>query len=206
MEAYFLSAFKSLITTLESLENQHGFNYFVVGGALVPFYAEMRQTSDIDVVVHLIFTGSKKDELLGEITKNSFKPFTTWGDTFHEWPKPTMITFLDPSGTIKIDMHLVEVGSQPVNRYKKLGVQALRRRVRMDLLGTAFWAQSKEDFILAKIVYEGYQDYKDALACWIRFQRELDVTYLKEHAISLGVTKLLDAIMRKTPVEHVFPD
>jgi predicted nucleotidyltransferase len=206
MEAFFLGAFRGLASVLESLENEFGFKYFIVGGALVPFYAEMRQTSDIDVVVHLIFTGEKKNQMLNQLVVHNFYPFTNWDDTFSEWPKPSMITFLDPSGSIKIDMYLAKVDSQPVNRYKKLAVLALKRRVRLDYLGTKFWAQGKEDFIVAKLVYGGYQDYKDALACWIRFQHELDVPYLKETAQSLGVTELLEAIVRKTPVEGVYLD
>lgn len=206
MDAFFLGALRDLISALESLENQYGFRYFVVGGALVPFYAEMRQTSDIDIVVHLTFSSEKRNQLLDELIGQRFQPFTNWNDTFIEWPKPSMITFLDPRGVIKIDMHLVEVGSKPVNRYEKLGVLALARRVRLDYIGISFWAQGKEDFIVAKLVYGGYQDYKDALACWIRFQNELDVPYLKETTHSLGVDELFDAIMRKTPVEGVYPD
>ncbi len=206
MEPFFLGAFRGLASVLESLENKYGFKYFIVGGALVPFYAEMRQTSDINVVVHLMFTSEKKKQLLDQLVSHNFHPFTIWDDTFSEWPKPSMITFLDPNGSIKIDMHLTKMDSQPVNRYKKLAVLALKRRIRLDYLGTAFWAQGKEDFIVAKLVYGGYQDYKDALACWIRFQHELNVSYLKETVQSLGVTELLDAIMQKTPVDGVYPD
>ena len=37
---------------------------------------------------------------------------------------------------------------------------------------------SKEDFILSKLVFGGWQDYSDALGCWLRFQGELDENYL----------------------------
>ena len=38
---------------------------------------------------------------------------------------------------------------------------------------------SKEDFILSKLVFGGWQDYSDALGCWLRFKDELDKEYLE---------------------------
>jgi len=178
----------------------------IVGGALVPFYAEMRQTSDIDLVIQLSLTGKTKNALIEQLAANQFVPFTTWNDTFLEWPSQTFVTFLDTRSMIKIDMNLLENIEQSMNKYKQIGILAMKRRVQIDYLGIPCWVQTKEDFIIAKLVYEGYQDYRDALACWIRFEEEMDVAYLKSTSKTLRVADLLDTIMEKKPVEDVFPD
>ena len=51
------------------------------------------------------------------------------------------------------------------NRYKQIGPIALKRRVRIDLSDKECWVTSKEDFILSKLVFGGWQDYSDALGC-----------------------------------------
>ncbi|HME50620.1 MAG TPA: hypothetical protein VKM55_00245 [Candidatus Lokiarchaeia archaeon] len=178
----------------------------IVGGALVPFYAEMRQTSDIDLVIQLSLTGKTKNMLIEQLVANQFTPFTTWNDTFLEWPRQSFVTFLDARSMIKIDMNLLKNVEQSTNKYMQIGILAMKRRVQIDYLGILCWAQSKEDFILAKLVYEGYQDYRDALACWIRYEEEMDVDYLRNTCKMLSINDLLDAIMEKKPVEDVFPD
>jgi hypothetical protein len=64
------------------------------------------------------------------------------------------------------------------NKYKKMGPIGLKRRVREKIFEIECWVASKEDFILSKLVFGGWQDYTDALGCWLRFQDELDQEYL----------------------------
>ena len=56
--------------------------------------------------------------------------------------------------------------------------KGLKRRVREKIFGIKCGVTSKEDFILSKLVNGGWQDYTDALGCWLRFQDELDKEYL----------------------------
>jgi len=78
--------------------------------------------------------------------------------------------------------------------------------VRVRYKTTEFWAQSKEDFIIAKLVYGGYLDYKDAFACWTRFEEDLDVEYLSETAYELGVEDVWESLKEKKPVGDAIPD
>ena len=64
----------------------------------------------------------------------------------------------------------------------------------------------QRNFIPAKLLYKGYQDYKDALACWIRYQTELDIQFLEVSAKVLKVSKELHLLMQQKPVDSVFPD
>jgi hypothetical protein len=45
------------------------------------------------------------------------------------------------------------------------------------------------------LVYGGWQDYADALACWMRFNEKLDLGYLKNISDQLGIHKELKLFM-----------
>ncbi|NHJ21752.1 MAG: hypothetical protein EAX91_12465 [Candidatus Lokiarchaeota archaeon] len=55
------------------------------------------------------------------------------------------------------------------------------------IFGIECWVISKEDFILNKLVVGGWQDYIDALGCWLRFPEELDKKYLEKISKELGI-------------------
>ena len=75
------------------------------------------------------------------------------------------------------------------SKYKRIGPIALKRRIRVNFADIECWAASKEDFILSKLVFGGWQDYSDALACWIRFNDILDILYLDKISKELGIQK-----------------
>ncbi len=178
----------------------------IVGGALTPLYAQSRMTQDIDVVLQLSMTELSKNELIQQLVDRGFRPFTNWTDTFHDWPKISMATLLDPTQKIKIDLYLITATTRTSDVYKRISILSLPRRVRKSFLGTECWIQSREDFIIAKLVYGGIQDYKDALACWMKFGDSLDVDYLRATTGELGVRDYFQAIQRGDPVDRVFPD
>nr|MDO8086016.1 hypothetical protein [Candidatus Sigynarchaeum springense] len=95
---------------------------------------------------------------------------------------------------------------QSENIYKRIGILALPHRVRKKFLGIECWVQSKEDFIIAKLVYAGIQDYKDALSCWLKYKDEIDIAYLTETAENLRVLEYLKALQRGESAEDVFQD
>ncbi len=198
-------AFKVLVKFLEDLESRFGWQYMIVGGALTPLYAQSRMTQDIDVVLQLTMAESSKTSLIQQLADRGFKPFTNWTDTFYDWPKISMATLLDPSQKIKIDIYLITATTKTSDVYKQISILALPRRVRKSFLGMECWIQSREDFIIAKLVYGGIQDYKDALACWMKFREILDVNYLRDITGKLGVRDYFQAIQRGDPVDQVFP-
>lgn len=55
-------------------------------------------------------------------------------------------------------------------------------------------------------MYGGFQDYRDALACYNRLKEDIDLVELNKKAIILGCKDILDAIVEKTPVDQIFPD
>jgi hypothetical protein len=88
---------------------------------------------------------------------------------------------------VKYDNHIIERSSG--NKYKKIGPIGLKRRVREKVFNIECWVASKEDFIMSKLVYGGWQDYTDALGCWMRFSKTLDLPYLNKISLNLGVQK-----------------
>ncbi len=87
-----------------------------------------------------------------------------------------LLQFLDKQQVIKFDNYIIYRKSY--SKYKKIGPLGLKRRVRINFGGLECWVASKEDYILSKLVFGGWQDNTDALGCWLRFQDELDKEYL----------------------------
>ncbi|MHA1727215.1 MAG: hypothetical protein ACTSWY_00605, partial [Promethearchaeota archaeon] len=62
------------------------------------------------------------------------------------------------------------------------------------------------DFIIAKLLYKGYQDYIDALACWVRYEQQLNIDYINSIVKKIGVDNHWQAIQKKITVDKIFPD
>ena len=117
--------------------------------------------------------------------KNNFHPMQDWGTTLIMARETNIIQFLDKSDTVRYDNHIViQFGG---NKYKKMGPIGLKKRIRERIFGIECWNTSKEDFILRKLVYGSWQDYTDALGCWLRFQNELEKDYLEVVSKQLGI-------------------
>ena len=176
MESTYKQALKQIINFLEDLEQNTDFAYYLVGGILVNIYSDFRITRDIDIVIDLQSSNIAISDYISLLKQNHFHPFQDWNTSLILAQETDMIQFLDKSDTVRYDNHLVVKLSN--NKYKKMGPIGLKRRVREKIFGIKCWVTSKEDFILSKLVYGGWQDYTDALGCWLRFQDELDKKYL----------------------------
>ncbi|MFX1237026.1 MAG: hypothetical protein ACFFAS_13580 [Promethearchaeota archaeon] len=74
------------------------------------------------------------------------------------------VNIISNEPSIRYDNHLIIRDFK--NKYKNLGPIALDRRVRKNLFEIECWVESREDFILSKLLYGSWQDYADALGCW----------------------------------------
>jgi hypothetical protein len=100
-----------------------------------------------------------------------------------------LLQYFDKNQRVKFDNYIINRTSH--STYKKLGSIGLKRRKREKLFGIECWVASKEDFILSKLVLGGWQDYSDALGCWLRFLDSLDFNYLVKTSKILNVTREL---------------
>ena len=187
MEVNYKNAFIQLINFLEKLEKDKGIKYYLVGGILTSIYSDTRSTTDIDFVVDIFSANLTLDNYILLLQQNEFFPFQDWPTTIALAKKTRIVQYLDKQERIKLDSYIIDEDMK--SKYKRIGPIALKRRIRVNFADIECWAASKEDFILSKLVFGGWQDYSDALACWIRFNNTLDILYLDKISEELGIKK-----------------
>lgn len=187
MESTYKKAFLQVIDFLERLEKDKSVKYYLVGGILVNLYSDFRITRDIDIAIDLESSDITLEDYISLLERNNFHAFQDWRTTLVLARETNIIQFLDKSDTVRYDNHIIVKFSN--NKYKKMGSIGLKKRVREKIFGIKCWVTSKEDFILSKLVFGGWQDYSDALGCWLRFQNELDKSYLKLNSNQLDIQK-----------------
>ncbi len=177
MEPSFTSAFKQIIDFLEKCENEKGIKYYLVGGILASIYTTFRVTQDIDFVIDIQAVKMNIEDYITHLRENNFVSMQDWKTTELLAKDTKIIQFLDINETVKFDNYIIDKFNK--SKYKRIGPIALERRERATLFDLKCWIVSKEDFILSKLVYGGWQDYSDALGCWMRFKEKLDISYLE---------------------------
>lgn len=182
---HYKEAFLQIISFVESLEKEYGVKYYLVGGILVNLYSDFRTTRDIDLALDLYRSALNMNELIQLLEKGKFYPIQDWDTTKVLAKENELIQFLDKTETVRYDIHIVS--KKPAKNYKKIGQIALERRKRIEIFNIECWALSKEDFILSKLVFGGWQDYTDALGCWMRFKKDLNISYLKRMSKNLEI-------------------
>ncbi|MBN1216276.1 MAG: hypothetical protein JXA99_12655 [Candidatus Lokiarchaeota archaeon] len=187
MESTYKNTLLQVVDLIESLEKQEKIKYYFVGGILVNLYSDFRITRDIDIVVDIFNSGLTIKEFINIIKDFNFLPIQDWNATEKLAEETKIIQYLDKTETTRIDNHIIEKNNP--SKYKRIGPLALKRRVREKLFGIECWIASKEDFILSKLVYGGWQDFTDALGCWMRFQEELNQQILEESSKELNISK-----------------
>ena len=192
MEISYKSALKQIIDLLDQLEKEKVLKYYLVGGILVNIYSDFRITRDIDLVIDFQRSNFRIEDYIILLKKNDFFPFQDWNSTNYLARETKIIQFLDRTETVKYDNHVIDKFNK--SKYKRLGPIALKRRVKETLFGVECWVTSKEDFILSKLVYGGWQDYSDALGCWMRFKNVLDVQYMSKVSKELEIQKELNLL------------
>ncbi len=187
------SALKQIINFLEKLEKENFINYYLVGGILVNIYSVFRITQDIDFVVDLISNEMNIESYILQLQKFEFSPLQDWKTTISLAKQSKIIQFFDKQDVVKFDNYIIDKIDR--NKYKRIGPIALKRRLREKLFNIECWVVSKEDFIISKLVYGGWQDYTDALGCWMRFSETLDVPYMEKVGKNLEIKRELDLLM-----------
>lgn len=192
MEINYEAAFKQLIYFLEEIEQEYGIKYYLVGGILTSLYCELRSTQDIDFVVDIYSVNYNIDSYVSLLKQNDFHPYQDWESATKLARETNLLQYLDKQEKIKFDNYILD--RQSTNKYKRIGLNALKKRVRILFSEIECWVISKEDFIMSKLIYGGWQDYTDALGCWMRFSEILDVPYMIKISNELGIQKELELL------------
>ncbi len=186
------NALKQIIKFLEDCEQELGIQYYLVGGILVNIYATIRATQDIDFVVDIQSKNISIEDFVALLEKNDFQPFQDWRSSILLARDTKLLQYFDKEEIVKFDNYIIDKFDR--SKYKRIGPIALKRRVREKLFGVECWVASKEDFILSKLVFGGWQDYTDSLGCWMRFKEILDVNYLDKTSKELGILRELSLL------------
>ena len=192
MEVIYKNAFIQLINFLEKMEKDKGIKYYLVGGILTSIYSETRFTQDIDFVVDIISVNINLETYILSLQDNDFFPIQDWNTTTILARETNIIQYLDKQERIKLDNYIIDKSNK--SKYKRIGPIALKRRIRVEFDDIKCWATSKEDFILSKLVFGGWQDYSDALGCWMRFNDLIDLLYMDRTSKKLGIQKEYDLL------------
>ena len=192
MEIRYELAFKQLIDFLEKIEQEYSIKYYLVGAVLTSLYSELRSTQDIDFVVDIYSVNHSIESYISLLRQNDFYPHQDWETTARLARETNLLQYLDKQENIKFDNYILDRKSK--DKYNRIGLIALKRRVRVFFSEIECWAISKEDFIISKLVYGGWQDYTDALGCWMRFNDSLDVSYMIKTSKELGIQKELELL------------
>jgi hypothetical protein len=178
-------ALDQLITALEDMEKKYNVKYYLVGGILSNLYTVFRLTQDIDFVIDIQSQNITINEYITILQNYDFIPMQNWDKAETLAQETNLLQFFDKNQRVKFDNYLIDRNDQ--NPYSRLGPIGLIRRKREKLFGITFWVASKEDYILSKLVFGGWQDYSDALGCWMRFSEVLDLDYLVSTSKKLNV-------------------
>jgi len=170
MEVIYKNAFIQLINFLEKMEKDKGIKYYLVGGILTSIYSETRFTQDIDFVVDITSVNIHLETYILSLQDNEFFPIQDWSTTTILARETNIIQYLDKQERIKLDNYIID-------------------KFKVEFDDIKCWATSKEDFILSKLVFGGWQDYSDALGCWMRFNNILDILYMNKISKELGIQK-----------------
>lgn len=185
-------AFNQLIKFLERIEKEEKIKYYLVGGILSNIYTVFRATQDIDFVIDLQSCNLSIEYYISLLQENHFLPPQDWTTTAILARDSKIIQFFDKQDTVKFDNYLID--KFDMSKYKRIGPIALKNRVREKLFDIECWVTSKEDFIISKLVYGGWQDYADALGCWIRFVNKLNIKYLEKKSHELKIQRELELL------------
>ncbi len=170
---------RDVIRRLESA----GIEYFVTGSVALGAWATIRQSNDVDIVIHIL------PEQYESRLRPAFEP-------------EYIVNPLSPHG-IKwlgavISIAEAQKADMIVRQPDVWGESAFSRRVNIDdpALGPV-WVSSPEDLVIAKLEFsEGGRSQRQMDDCRaiVRMRRDLDWEYLERHARQLSLDSLLAAI------------
>jgi hypothetical protein len=172
-----------LFETAQKLEAA-GIPYMLTGSQALSFYAEPRQTNDIDVVVEASEQHAAAFERIFPRAEKWYLSETAVREAIHG---RGMFNAIHTLSGVKVDVILLK--NDPLERLK------FSRRVRHERAGLTLWIISPEDLLLSKLAWgkRGASARQAAdVRTLLRDVAELDWAYVEEWADRIGVRDWLD--------------
>tara|TARA_Y100000031_G_scaffold69444_1_gene77165 strand:- start:477 stop:1013 length:537 start_codon:yes stop_codon:yes gene_type:complete len=164
--------------------------YMVTGGMAVFVWGRPRFTADIDIVIEF-----KLEQI--DILNKSLIAFSKEGYVDEYAMREAILdcgefNFIDGQTGIKVDFWVLKKGSFDSIR--------LKRKIAKKILGKTVYFTSPEDLILSKLEWyklsESTRHLEDIESVLKISGKKLDMRYLKQWAIKLGVKRVLDKLLK----------
>lgn len=179
-----------LLVKVAPILDQLDIAYFVTGGFAVSVWGRPRATFDVDIVVQLI--GPQVVSLAKALRRISEAGYID-EDTAREAVKASgEFNFIDPETGVKVDFWIMKKSSAARLEFD--------RRVLKKIDGQKVYFISPEDLILNKLRWyqmsESGRHFEDVESVIKFSQNILDFRYLKQQAKKLGVTEILNKLLK----------
>ena len=181
---------KLLIKTSQILEGLK-IKYFVTGGLAVSVWGRPRATFDIDIVIELI--EPEVIPLAKALRKMSKAGYFNEKAAMEAIRIKGEFNFIEPESGLKVDFW--------VNKNNELSLLEFRRRRQKKIDNYNIYFVSPEDLILNKLQWyresKSTRQLEDIESILNISGKKLDMKYLKQWAIKLGVKRVLDKLLNK---------
>ncbi len=154
--------------------NEEKVAYVVVGGLAVLFYGIPRTTMDIDILIAMNMTETKR--FVEFLNENDF--FADEEDIKRAFEEKSHATIEDKASMIRLDLKGI---------YGENDRITLENRRKVNLADFEIYVAAPEDLIANKLLFGSEQDVKDAEGVYARQYDNLDMAYLEERCERLDV-------------------
>lgn len=176
-----LDVLRDLTGRLERL----GIDFMLTGSLAMNYYAQPRMTRDIDVVIAI--DEGRVDQFIKSFDADYYLDRKTIKEAIS---RRGMFNLIHNATIVKIDCVVLKTDAYRQEEFER------RQRVHLDSFET--WIVSREDLILSKLFWAKdsrsemqLHDVKNLLS------DDLDQAYLHDRAAYLGVSELLEEVLRK---------
>lgn len=165
--------------------------FHLTGGLASSFYGEPRFTQDIDIVIR-IEIGDSLNQLIEDLKKLFVIDAAAIEDAVR---RKSIFQALHEGTMIKIDFHVGEAIKGELERSRSEEI----------LTGLVVPIVSKEDAILSKLIWirKGSDKSRHDVKGMLKRSGKIDLDYLSNKALELGVENLLNAIKNELDTDQI---
>ena len=164
-----------------------GIPYMIGGSVASSIHGPQRSTNDVDIVVAP--TAAQLDHFLVAVSEF----YVSRPAALEAHRRRSMFNVIDMPSGHKAD--LIFAKQRPFSESE------LQRRIRVPFAGGEIYVASAEDVILSKLEWsklgESERQFQDAVKVAATKGPELDISYLQQWAVELGVGEGLDELLRQ---------